>query len=60
MITATLAVKMLLFRRPLGDAARALGLGCPAIPGVLATTALGLLLLLVFPVFAALTGTGSP
>jgi len=57
-IAATLAVERLLFREPIGAAARALGLGRPAIPGVLAATALGLLLLLVFPVFAALTGTG--
>jgi membrane protease YdiL (CAAX protease family) len=56
-IAATLAVEMLLFRKPIGAAARVLGLGRPAIPGVLAATALGLLLLLVFPIFAALTGT---
>src|SRR6185295_5054610 len=54
-IAATLAVERLLFREPIGAAARALGLGRPAIPGVLAATILGLLLLLVF---AALTGTG--
>jgi hypothetical protein len=55
-IPSTLAVEMLLFRRPIGGAARAVGLGRPALPGVLAATALGLLLLLVFPAFAALTG----
>jgi membrane protease YdiL (CAAX protease family) len=56
-ITATLAVEMLLFRKPIGAAARALGLGRPTVRGVIAATALGLLLLLVFPVFGALTVT---
>jgi membrane protease YdiL (CAAX protease family) len=55
-VVATLAVEALVFRKSAGAAVRALGLGRPAAAGLVAATVLSLLLLLVFPVYAAATG----
>lgn len=55
-VAATLAAERFLFGRSLAAGARDLGLGIPAARGLLAAAALGLLLLLVIPAFARVTG----
>lgn len=57
-VAAVLAVERGLFGQPPGRAARALGLGRPAPRGLLAAAVACLLLLLVFPAAAAVTGRG--
>src|SRR5262245_40546659 len=56
-VAATLLVEQVLFGQLLPDAARALGLGRPAARGILVAIGISAALLLVFPVFAAATGT---
>jgi membrane protease YdiL (CAAX protease family) len=57
LVTAmTLAAERLLFGRTLIPAASALGIRWPRAPGLLMAAAIGALLLLVVPVFAAVTG----
>lgn len=51
-VAATLGVERLFFQRSFTASARALGLGFPALCGLLAAAALSFLLLLVIPVFA--------
>jgi membrane protease YdiL (CAAX protease family) len=51
-VAALLVVERILFGQPFAAAARALGLGVPARRGLLTAAALGLLLLLVIPVYA--------
>lgn len=55
---AALAVERAWTGRPIADAARALGLGTPHARGWAAAAAICLLLLLIVPVFAWLTGAG--
>jgi membrane protease YdiL (CAAX protease family) len=55
-VAATLAAERLLFGELLANAARALGLGRPLERGLLVAAGLTLLLLLVFPAYALLTG----
>ena len=57
-VAAVLAAERLLLGEPPAAAARALGMGRPIARGLLAAAGVSLLLLLVFPVFAAVTGTG--
>lgn len=57
-VAATLAAERLLFGEPLATAAQTLGLGRPDARGLLAAAGLGLLLVLVFPAFSTVTGTG--
>ena len=54
-VAATLGVERLLFGQPLAAAVRTLGLGVPRARGLLAAAGLCLLLLCVFPAFAAAT-----
>lgn len=56
-VAATLSAEVVLFRRRLRDAARALGLGFPDGRGLIAAAAVSVLLLLVVPVFAYFSGT---
>jgi membrane protease YdiL (CAAX protease family) len=56
-VLATLGIEIWMVRRPIGVAAGDLGLGPPAMRGLLVATTIGLLLLLVLPVFAAATGS---
>lgn len=55
-VAATLCVERLLFGEPPGRAARALGLGRPRARGLLSAAGVSLLLLLVLPAVAAVTG----
>jgi membrane protease YdiL (CAAX protease family) len=56
LLVGSLVVAAVLFRKRVGAAARALGLGRPTDAGLLAATVLALMLLLVLAVFAAVTG----
>lgn len=55
-VAAALAAERLLFGRPFAAGARDVGLGIPAARGLRTAAALGLLLLLVVPAFARVTG----
>ena len=55
-VAATLAAERMLFGEPLASAARAIGLGRPLGRGLLTAAGLTLLLLLVFPAYALVTG----
>ena len=55
-VAATLGAERLLFGVPLAAAVRTLGLGRPLARGIIAAAGVGVLLLLVFPAFAAATG----
>ena len=55
-VAAILAAERFLYGRPLAAGARDVGLGTPAAQGLQVAAALGLLLLLVIPAFARVTG----
>jgi membrane protease YdiL (CAAX protease family) len=55
-VAATLAVERFAFGRPLAPAARSLGLGWPHAAGMVTAAAICVLLVLVVPLFVAVTG----
>lgn len=59
-LVASVAVSVLLYRTPVREAVRALGLGRPTGRSLLAAAVVSLLVVLVFPVTAALSGATIP